>query len=619
MKRKKMCYPGVGYIGNNKISGLYGVNGGIVDAKGTGIQHLFYNDYKNDLIHTGCTMLQIEDRLYYGNKLERSKSHQVHLTPCVSKTINGHIYYDAFDLKEDGLYREDYVTAYDPNIVTFRTKVNNYGDDVIRMSAYSFINVNPFKGTMSHVLENHSICVVEGVRITIKTDQKDKGIIIKDAPTGFLYRTTQALIYEEAILETCTNNETSTSLLRKKSYVIKPGETVEFNWCLIIEAVKEVSGINQLDVKNSLEIAKDYWDNWFDSTHINRIKESKNNEYVKTNLAAMKSCLLNGFVPADLTGHYYANNMPCYYARDAMMVARSFLMAGCYSEFKEVINYLITRERKNHGEFYQRYNGSGMPDEGANNNVYHQLDSIGFFLYNIRKFFELTGELLIAYVEISHFFELLDAAEMKNNLIGVEGGVNEGVYGGAYITSSNAFICGGLNQFLKFAKEYNDLDRQERCQVLINKIEQGIKATYMKEEQRYAYGYVDYSNTLVKKYDTPLYFGILFGWQDCKLMRYTHRYYLNHATYFGEGIGYSEQEYHHGPWMFNTCAATQYCYIIGDEERYNKMMLWLNEHTNRYGLLPEAIAGEDEQKCYINPLTWACSEYVATAFIGISD
>ncbi len=100
-------------------------------------------------------------------------------------------------------------------------------------------------------------------------------------------------------------------------------------------------------------------------------------------------------------------------------------------------------------------------------------------------------------------------------------------------------------------------------------------------------------------------------------MQKTHEYYKKNASYYNEGIGYSEQEYHHGPWIFNTCAGAQYSYLIGDYDHYETTLTWLRNHSNAYGLMPEAIDGEDESRCFINPLTWACSEYVAAVFIQL--
>ena len=43
-------------------------------------------------------------------------------------------------------------------------------------------------------------------------------------------------------------------------------------------------------------------------------------------------------------------------------------------------------------------------------------------------------------------------------------------------------------------------------------------------------------------------------------------------------------------------------------------MRWAVKHSNRYGLLPEAVDADQEEICFINPLSWACAEFVAAYF-----
>ena len=88
---------------------------------------------------------------------------------------------------------------------------------------------------------------------------------------------------------------------------------------------------------------------------------------------------------------------PSYYARDSMMVARAFMLSGHHREFEDIMLYLINRPTKANGEFCQRYNGKGLPSEGANNNVFHQLDSIGYFARNIRDYYFKSGKMLLGY------------------------------------------------------------------------------------------------------------------------------------------------------------------------------------------------------------------------------
>jgi len=321
--------------------------------------------------------------------------------------------------------------------------------------------------------------------------------------------------------------------------------------------------------------------------------------------------MIGGFVPADLTGHYYSDGMPSYYARDSMMVARAFLAAGHTREAKEIIQYLIKRKRKISGEFYQRYNGKGEPSEGANNNVFHQLDSIGYFTHNLLEYKRLTGEILMCEDDLKALLQALFTSERKSGMVGPEGGVNEGVFGPAFITSSNMFIYGGIKAAMELI---GDPDYVERLRKLKEEILAGIESTYL-EGEGYQYGYVSYHDDLVKKTDTPQYFGLLYGFEDTENMRTTHQTLLKHASFFTDGIGYSEQEYHHGPWIFNTGACAQYAYLIGDRENYECKLQWISDHGNAYGLMPEAVNGDDETQCYINPLIWACAEYVSTCHI----
>ena len=76
-----MRYPGLGIIGCEKLAGMYGVNEGIIDGKGTGVRHLFYDGFDLDLVHSAVTLIKDGDRIYYGNRMERKAGHPVHIKP----------------------------------------------------------------------------------------------------------------------------------------------------------------------------------------------------------------------------------------------------------------------------------------------------------------------------------------------------------------------------------------------------------------------------------------------------------------------------------------------------------------------------------------------------------
>ena len=67
--------------------------------------------------------------------------------------------------------------------------------------------------------------------------------------------------------------------------------------------------------------------------------EDRITEAAKINLVSMKAVCVGGYIPADLTGHYFCNKMPCYYARDSIMVARAFFLSGHFRECRAILSF----------------------------------------------------------------------------------------------------------------------------------------------------------------------------------------------------------------------------------------------------------------------------------------
>lgn len=618
----KNLYPGIALIGSEKTAGIYGMNGGIIDAQGIGLQHLFYKDYGQDLIHSACTLIKIGDTLYYGNRVHSKYSHPVHIKSDYTCTENGYIFTDGFSIYNGKIKKADRVFAYGDSFICFETGIKNYSNDEIEAEVYSYL-----------IIRNHDCLELnyDHERKLLTIDSKDKAIGIKsdgnsliscieESPTGFTYRTTQSLLYNEERLDKLHTKSMAGALIGKK-LVLKPGKEYLFRWVIDINNDKdklkeELGNLENQKCKNESEI---YWGDWLaQGKDVDNIKDAYKN-ICKVNMIASKAALLSGFIPADLTGHYYAGGSPSYYPRDSMMTARSFLLSGHTREFEDVMNYLMERAVKENHEFYQRYNGLGEPSEGANNNVFHQLDSIGYFSRNIWEYYKVSRKMLFKYDRYKAYIEVLLNNNNKNGLLGPEGGINEGVFGPAYITSSNMIIYGGIKAAMKIAEINKDSEFYIRLKKLSDDIYDGIQTTLIKTEEGdkwYCYGYVNYNDSLVKKYDTPQYFGVLYGYPNDEGMKATNKICLKYASFYEDGIGYSEQEYHHGPWIFNTAACAEYLAISGDITEYNKKMKWLINHSNGYGLMPEAIDAADEGRCYINPLTWATAEFVSAVFIG---
>ncbi|PWJ50484.1 hypothetical protein [Faecalicatena contorta] len=611
-------YTGIGLIGNENIASIYTVNNGIVDINGTGIYHLFYKEYDHDLLQSAVTMVKIEDTLYYGNKKWKAHTHPEHIRPYQTRVEEHHRYVDTFQLEEHDLIKQDQIYAYGKNRLVFECSISNESNKSQRLTCYGYAAVRNGRQIHSKLSEQGDILIHTGnVHIGMIAQGKMEQYMVEDSPTDFAYQTFLDVMKRKEQKE-AVHTDCRLGCVSGEEFTVLPGETVVYRWALIFaDSSQELhQDIQEYQMEDAREAAGSFWRSWLTEGIIDtqdRPEEFKDMAY--TNLIALKAVCVGGYIPADLTGHYFCNQMPCYYARDSIMVARAFLLAGHVRECESILCYLIERKRKENGEFYQRYDGRGRPNEGANNNVFHQLDSIGYFCRIIYEFYQITGKLLIAEKLLISLIEVLEGAQTKWGMVGAEGGVNEGVFGGAFITSSNMFIYGGIDAAKELFSLYGNEKYEEKCKKLCIRIYAGIQTTFNQEIGRYDYGYVDYHDHIVKKYDTPQYFGPLYGYPNDENMQKTHTYLLKYASFFEDGIGYSEQEYHHGPWLFNTLACAEYCKKYGSLEEYSRKLSWCVLHSNAYGLLPEAVDANQEERCYINPLTWACAEFVSAYFI----
>ncbi|GAB6086563.1 glycoside hydrolase family 15 protein [Alkaliphilus crotonatoxidans] len=614
----KKRYPAIAVLGGEKISALYGVDNGIVDWQGIGIQHFFYESYQYDLIHSGVTYLKHSNHtVELGNRKIDGKSHPLHQHPKEVKTIDGYLYQTRFQSQKiRDISWVEAVYATQDNGIIFETEVFNEGEEPypLELGCYVILR-NPGAGRA----EKTNMDVLwqgRGGALKISLQGAQVFNINTEAPTGFIYRTLQML----------RGGYPDTSALQANTFIgvtmgrhvkVPPHGSVRVRWGIAASGSIQQLQRHRWDWQYERKKASRYWQGWIENEVYQRLKPSGDVKcHYEANLVAIKGAILNGFVPADITGHYFSHGSPCYYARDAMMIARAFLLSGHYSEARDIINYLIQRPTKNNsGEFYQRYNALGEPSEGANNNVPHQLDSQGYFLRNIYTYFQRTGQWLLSLEQVKPYVEVLRQCIGPSGLVGPEGGVNEGVFGPAYITSSNMFIYGGLMAAIEMAKIHGEPDTAAQWREMAETIDGGIQSTWVEREERYGYGYVLYGPEIVKKYDTPQYFGTLYGYPINERVAQNNEFFLKYSTFFENGIGYTEQEYHHGPWLFNTGACAQYQALVGKVEQYLAKLNWMMEHSNGYGLMPEAIDAENEDHAFINPLTWACAEFVSTVSI----
>lgn len=620
----KKRYPAIGILGGENISALYGVDNGLVDWQGVGIQHFFYKTYEQDLIHSAVTYLRHHSGvLEIGNRKIDGKRHPVHQHPILTKTEDGFLYQTTFISQENSYisWKENVFATKDDKIV-FETEIFNSADEMIELEVGGYIILrNPNGKKIAKTIEG---AIWEGGKsfVGVYMNKCEQTRVFVESPTGFVYRTMQQLQSDNKDDTDKLSMDYFIGVVVSKQIILAPKDSAMIQWGIIASDTMNNLQSSVWNWNKERELAQCYWKQWLETDvykNLNLPIDIK--EHYDANLVAVKASLLDGFVPADITGHYFSFGSPCYYARDAMMIARALLLSGHYQEVKEIMQYLIDRPTKNNsGEFYQRYNAKGEPREGANNNVFHQLDSQGYFLRNLLTYYERTGEWLLTYESIKSYVNILKHYQGKNGLIGPEGGVNEGVFGPAYITSSNMFIYGGLQAAIKIASLHGDENSKREWTKLAKGIKNGIETTWIEEQGRYGYGYMDYCDELVQKYDTPQYFGPLYGYPIDERFKKNNSFLLQYATFFDNGIGYTEQEYHHGPWLFNTGACAQVQALLNNFNEYWAKVNWMIYHSNGYCLMPEAIDAEDEEHAFINPLTWACAEFVSTiSILSTSD
>jgi GH15 family glucan-1,4-alpha-glucosidase len=601
-----MFYPGLGYIGSGKIAGLYGLNETIHDQKSIGLQHLYIDDYKRDFIYQGMTVVKVDDVCYYGDRIKPKNGHPEKKESKKSYSKNGFQFVDEFSY--ENFDKTDLAYCSSGKMIVFSSLIKNTSKETKEFEISSFLI------TTNQLFDLHRkgqelVLKSYGKTIQVITEETDAVCrVSKDSPSGFMYHGIQNLLFEENEFgngEFTSEEPIAVSLSKKVA--LEPNEEYQYNWCLNMASVVDS---NSVDFASLEEKGIGIWEEW--------ISESEENidDCAKANLIALKAINLQGFIPADLTGHYFASQNVSFYVRDALHGARAFLYSGHYKECREVVELVSKLKRKENYELIQRYNSELEPDEGANNNVFSQIDVIGYLLRVVADYYHLTGNLLIDISDLINEYRILESIERKNGLYGPEGGVNEGVYGPAFITSTNIFIVGGLTGLIELMDAF-DYDKNSRVyndvKNTIREMTSAINANFL-EEGYFAYGYISYDEQIVKRYDTPQLFGASLGYPIDENYKANFEKLTEIASYFGYGYGYSEQQYHDGPWIFNTAYAAQNACIFEKESLYNHIMEWLENHKNNYGLLPEAIDARDETKSFINPLMWANAEYICAKY-----
>src|SRR5690554_7202206 len=88
------------YIGSNRFSALYGLHDTIVDQKAIGIQHLYIDNYEYDLMHTALSVVTVDGKSYFGNRVKPTYGHAIKHDAKKSFVENYAIMVDVFEYDE---------------------------------------------------------------------------------------------------------------------------------------------------------------------------------------------------------------------------------------------------------------------------------------------------------------------------------------------------------------------------------------------------------------------------------------------------------------------------------------------------------------------------------------
>ena len=132
-----MSYPGIALIGCERLAGVYGLNEGIVDAKGIGVQHLYFGDFTRDRIHSATTLIKDRGALFYGNRHERPGRHPDHLKPVLSRSEGGYVFADGFVC--DGFNKTDRAYAWGEAWIGFETEITDTLGETREIEVFAYV------------------------------------------------------------------------------------------------------------------------------------------------------------------------------------------------------------------------------------------------------------------------------------------------------------------------------------------------------------------------------------------------------------------------------------------------------------------------------------------------
>lgn len=376
--------------------------------------------------------------------------------------------------------------------------------------------------------------------------------------------------------------------------------------------------------------AEEYWNNWLNEGKLPLSAPPEFLEMFKRNLYAVKAATLGGQVPADLSGQYLAGGMPQLYPRDAMMVARVFLLTRHYAEARAIIRFWASPSipRKNENEWYAKYDAFLRPtDEGAGLKADEpQWDANGYLIrlvdeYRLRR---KEREYLVDKDFIYRFADFI-ASNLDQSGLLYELGRREWR---GYLALTNMVDAAALRTAASVADEFADYERAQRYRETAGRIDNALAMLF--DSTRNVYVNLRLFGPRLKSlsslpqirfWDASINFSVVWGYPNHRALAQSNEFFLQYGRGEQGGLRYLEKldvsgDIGYAPeysdvFLNITAAAAQYHVINHKMETARKMLDWLKDHRNVYGLVPERLSVDGATVGAASPHFWSAAETVA--------
>ncbi|MCX6120444.1 MAG: hypothetical protein NTX44_02340 [Ignavibacteriales bacterium] len=588
----KRPWKGYSILGNGTICAVYSDDRRI---DGKGIQHFYYNDYTCDYISASKVSLYNKST---DNQLIAIRDKEIGFKSFFTASTNN--YYPNSTVQLVNCY------AHPENAIILSSQVSGGSNELIQK-----IEIN---------LVDKKVTDKEIRMVSLKVENNKA--IAEWSNNVFIViagKTSEQLVDIKGSVVSVTGK-------------VRPDEKLEVIICPSKSLNEAIENVNRLRSQKDLYAsAQDYWSKWLKSGIVPQFNENEKSysAFFERNIYCVKSAILNGQIPADITGQFVTNNMPQLYPRDEMMCARVMLLTGHFDEAKDIITFWNRKEipRKSKGEWYARYDANAKAVDGGTGARYDEpeWDANGYYIQLIDMYYQQKKVWLVNKDFIYELADFLVSKIDKNSLL-YEGGIVEWT---GYLPATNMTCAASLLTASKIADSFGDKDKALLYKNTSEKISVNLIMMFDKKNGTYAdvryigiKGANNESLSNITKdtlylWDCSMNFGLIWGYPNHKEAIESNNFYQKNTYKLNGGVQYFETldnsltDYGHACFFFTTAASAQYHSLFGNPKVAKQNIDWMINNSNSYGLMPERIYLNNSDCSPASPLSWCSAEFSA--------